>query len=491
MSTTDATAQGRGLQQYVGGVVIASVAIAGFLAVTAAGRPVPGPALLATLASAAFAAGVIKVGVPVRGVGGVREYTSMVEVAAVLLIVFLEPAWAMAVAVAASLLYEGLVHRNGASRVAFNTASEGLGTALGSVVFHTLASEAFSGDARTLGAALLGAATHIVVNNVTFLGLVAVISGRPASVVRSPALRSSLLLSVGLAATGLLVAILAVEAPWAVPLVAVPAVLSHVQANHRQQNLHLEAAKDAAETANQAMSEFLAHMSHEMRTPLGVVIGYGDLLDLTADLQPTEQHHLDQMMSASRHLTSIIDEVLDLSRIDAGQLRMNMEDVEARALATETLDLIEPLARDRNIQTQLVCSEERLWVSADEQRLRQVLLNLLSNAVKYNLNDGRITVAVESAAAEVRISVTDTGPGIAPADLHRVFLPFERLQPATSEVKGTGLGLSLSRRFVEAMEGRLEVASEVGVGTTFTVLLSGGDGRKDTGGTKRQPHRAP
>lgn len=489
MSMTDEAPRRRWLQAYVGAIVVATAAVAATLSWAASDRPAPSLPLLGLLAAAAFISGVAKVGLPVRGVGGVREYTSMIEVAAVLVMVFLEPAWAMGVSVAASLLYEGLVHRNGASRMAFNTASEGLGTALGSVVFHEIAGAPFSGDAMAIGVALLAAVIYIAVNNATFLGVVAALSGRRRSVLAGAAFRSSLLLSLGLATTGVLAATLAVEAPWGLPLVVVPAVLSHVQADDRRKSLHLEAAKDAADAANRAKSGFLADMSHEMKTPLGVIIGYGELLELDADLQPSEQHYLDQMMAASHHLTSIIDESLDLSRIEAGQLHLTMKHVDAQALARDSLALIQPLARDRELRTEIVCHGDGLRVSADEQRLRQVLLNLLSNAVKYNVTAGRITVTVEPAGPDVRIAVSDTGSGIAPSDLQRVFVPFERLPSTASAVKGTGLGLSLSLRFVEAMGGRLDVTSGPGVGTTFSVLLPRVDSRGEVGEAAPHPRR--
>lgn len=314
-------------------------------------------------------------------------------------------------------------------------------------------------------------------NAAAFLGVVALLAGeRGRAAVRGRELRSSLLLSMGLAATGVLAAVLAVEAPWALPLLVVPAVLTHVQARDRHEGLRLAAAKQAAETANQAKSEFLARMSHEMRTPLNVILGFGELLELDGDLEGEDAQHLQRISRAARHLNAVIDEVLDLSRVESGQLQLTMVTTDPVAVARESLELIEPLAAARDVRTSLVPRGDDLLVSADEQRLRQVLLNLLSNAVNYGRPSGRITVTIDGLPHEVRIAVTDLGPGIAPADLPRLFLPFERLQDATTDVKGSGLGLSVSRRFVEAMGGSLEASSEVGTGSTFTVRLPGPGG---------------
>lgn len=463
----------RELRVYVVAVVISAAAAAGVAAIAwvGSGEAAPSPLLLVLVATVVLVTSAARVGRPVLGIGGVREYTSFHEVGAVAVMVFLAPVWALAVAGVANLLQEGLVHRNAPVRTVFNSASEAIAIASGSAVFHAVAGGPFGGSPAAIGAAFLAAAVYIGVNNAAFLGVVALLAGAPGRAVRGRELRSSILLSMALAATGIVAAVLAVEAPWALPLLVVPAVLTHVQARERNEGLRLAAAKQAAETANQAKSEFLARMSHEMRTPLNVILGFGELLELDGDLEGEEARHLERIMRAARHLISVIDEVLDLSQVEAGQLHLTITATDAGAVAAESLELIEPLARARDIRTSLVSGDEDLTVAADEQRLRQVLLNLLGNAVNYGRPSGRITVTVDRSPQQVRIAVTDSGYGIAPADLERLFLPFERLHDPNAEVKGSGLGLSVSRRFVEAMGGRLEVSSEVGTGSTFTVLL--------------------
>jgi signal transduction histidine kinase/CheY-like chemotaxis protein len=226
-----------------------------------------------------------------------------------------------------------------------------------------------------------------------------------------------------------------------------------------------------AERANQAKSEFLSRMSHELRTPLNAVLGFGQLL-AAGELQDRQRANVDQILTAGRHLLTLINEVLDLSRIEAGELAVSLEPVRLAAVLDDTVDLVAPLAAARRVSLTTTAGETDAWVQADQQRLKQVLLNLLSNAIKYNREDGHVRVRVELPGTDrVRVVVADTGAGIAPDMLPLLFSPFERLGAEHGDIEGTGLGLSLSKSLVEAMGGTIEVTTTPGAGSTFTVEL--------------------
>ena len=234
----------------------------------------------------------------------------------------------------------------------------------------------------------------------------------------------------------------------------------------------IKAARLEAERANRAKSEFLSRMSHDLRTPLNAVLGFAQLLG--ADALTDDQHDsVRQIRRGGEHLLDLINEVLDIARIEAGQLSLSPEPVEVREIVGHALALVAPLARQRQIS--LVTSESALAsrsVVADRQRLNQILLNLLSNAVKYNRDGGQVTVGVEQPSEHnLRINVTDTGPGIPPQKLRLLFRPFERLGAESTAIEGTGLGLTLSRGLAEAMGGTIGVVSRLDVGSTFWIEL--------------------
>jgi PAS domain S-box-containing protein len=243
-----------------------------------------------------------------------------------------------------------------------------------------------------------------------------------------------------------------------------------------------EAARDDAQRASRAKSEFLSRMSHELRTPLNAILGFGQLLEL-GELDGEDAENVDHILRAGRHLLDLINEVLDVVRIEAGKLSLSLEPVEVAEVVTESLDLVRPAAADRGIGLRAPKRSGAGVAVADRQRLKQVLVNLLSNAVKYNVDGGEVVVSCELVPATtpgpdggpardwLRLSVRDTGRGI-PADrLDDVFTPFDRLGAEASGIEGTGVGLSLTRTLVEAQGGRIGVVSELGRGSTFWVDL--------------------
>jgi signal transduction histidine kinase len=256
-------------------------------------------------------------------------------------------------------------------------------------------------------------------------------------------------------------------------LTGVALLNARLQADGRAAAAAALEAKREADRANTAKSEFLSRMSHELRTPLNAILGFGQLLQLD-DLTEEQTEGVDHILGAGRHLLGLINEVLDLARIESGHLALSPEAVDVDEVIKDTVDLIGPLAAERALRIQAPSPPEGAWtVQADRQRLKQILLNLTSNAVKYNRHGGSITLTCNAGAdGRIRIAVADTGPGIPADKLPRLFTQFDRLGAEHSEVQGTGMGLVLARRLAEAMDGALTVASIEGEGTTFTLELS-------------------
>jgi signal transduction histidine kinase/ActR/RegA family two-component response regulator len=226
-----------------------------------------------------------------------------------------------------------------------------------------------------------------------------------------------------------------------------------------------------AELANRAKSEFLSRMSHELRTPLNAVLGFGQLLSM-GDLDEDQKESVDQILKGGQHLLGLINEILDIARIESGKLALSLESVEVSETVREALDLVRPLAAERQIEITVDPGVDGAYVVADRQRLSQVLLNLLSNAIKYNRLGGSVLIVVDEAPnGTTHIQVADSGDGIAAEDLSRLFTPFERLGADERRIDGTGLGLVLSKGLVEAMGGRLEAESRVWSGSTFRIEL--------------------
>jgi signal transduction histidine kinase len=249
-----------------------------------------------------------------------------------------------------------------------------------------------------------------------------------------------------------------------------------MEAEILRRSAELAQANQELRKANVAKDEFLSRVSHELRTPLTSISGFGELL-LHSELTSEQQEWTSIIRQASSHLSSLIDEVLDISTVESGLISLSLSPVALRPLFHEVIALIRPIADRRKV----VIHEPTFagghgYAFADRQRLKQVLINLLINAVKYNRAEGDVRVAVAGGEGErTRISVSDTGPGIDQASQERLFVAFERLDAAATEVQGTGLGLALSRKLVEAMHGTIGVTSFPGEGSTFWVEMPSGE----------------
>jgi PAS domain S-box-containing protein len=235
----------------------------------------------------------------------------------------------------------------------------------------------------------------------------------------------------------------------------------------------------ALERSTRAKSEFLSRVSHELRTPLNAILGFGQVLEVDA-LTDRQQNSVEQIMKGGRHLLELVNDLLEISRIEAGELSVSLAPVDVAHAVQDIVLMVEPLAQERSIDICHGSDTDAPIAIADEQRLKQVLLNLISNAIKYNRDGGRVDVAIEPAAGDqIRVNVSDTGHGIAAEDLERLFSPFERLGAEQTAVEGTGLGLALSRLMVEAMNGSLAVSSVHGEGSVFTLEVPAAPVRAD------------
>lgn len=230
-------------------------------------------------------------------------------------------------------------------------------------------------------------------------------------------------------------------------------------------------AKEQAEHSNRAKSAFLSSMSHELRTPLNAILGFAQLLKVTP-LSTDQSEDIDEIINAGNHLVHLINDVLDLSGIEAGKLSLSLAPVNIGKAIEEAVSLMGPLAKVKSVKMNWENESAPIFVSADATRLRQILVNLLSNAVKYNKENGEINISLKASENQgfIRASITDTGIGISHEQLTEIFKPFHRLNPSTT-VEGAGVGLSIVKQLIDAMDGRIGVTSELHSGSEFWIEL--------------------
>ncbi|WP_165821196.1 ATP-binding protein [Nocardioides gansuensis] len=238
----------------------------------------------------------------------------------------------------------------------------------------------------------------------------------------------------------------------------------------------LESAKELAEQANRSKDDFLSRMSHELRTPLNAVLGFAQLLDM-GDLDHEQRESVDHILKGGRHLLALVNDVLDLARIESGRLSLSVEPTRLVDVVDEAIQLTRPLARQHRVDLITSGAGGAVHAMVDRRRMKQVLINLVSNGIKYNRPGGRVEVDWKVADGRVLLTVRDTGIGIAATQRDDLFLPFARSDERTAEIEGSGLGLAVSRSLVEAMGGRLTLGETGESGSTFVVEMpDAGDG---------------
>ncbi|MFN0317072.1 MAG: sensor histidine kinase [Burkholderiales bacterium] len=234
----------------------------------------------------------------------------------------------------------------------------------------------------------------------------------------------------------------------------------------------LEVARLAADKANRAKSEFLSSMSHELRTPLNAMLGFAQIIE-TGSPTPAQKRSVDQILKAGWYLLALVDEILDLAAVESGKLALSMETVSLDEVLRECEAMVGPQAKQRGISMSFPDVDVSCPLSADRNRVKQVLSNLLSNAIKYNRPGGTVVVdCVASQPGRIRIRVRDTGDGLSPDRLAQLFQPFNRLGRETGAEQGTGIGLVAAKRVVELMNGAIGVESTVGKGSVFWFELN-------------------
>ena len=249
---------------------------------------------------------------------------------------------------------------------------------------------------------------------------------------------------------------------------------AHTEAELQRSLAHAQGqARAAADAANQAKSEFLANMSHELRTPLNAIIGFSEVLSerMFGEINEKQAEYLADIQESGRHLLSLINDILDLSKIEAGRMELEPSDFDLPSAIEHSLTLVRERAQRRGIGLGHTVDEQLGMIYADERKLKQVLLNLLSNALKFTPEGGRIDVRAALRDGVAEVSVTDTGIGISPEDQEAVFEEFRQVGTASKKVEGTGLGLAISKKFIELHGGKIWVTSQVGTGSTFAFTL--------------------
>lgn len=248
----------------------------------------------------------------------------------------------------------------------------------------------------------------------------------------------------------------------------------HLEELVAERTRELEQANEELREATRAKSRFLANMSHELRTPMNAIIGFSGLMrqGLAGPLNPDQQAQIDLIGAAGKHLLELINQVLDIAKVEAGREDVSFERVDLGAIAAEAVDIVRPLAKDKGIEFDLVIDPELRPLESDPGKIKQILLNLVGNAVKFT-EHGRVAISVTAdGAGEVRVTVEDTGPGIGPGDIERVFEPFSQIEiPGGVKPQGTGLGLTLSREYARLLGGDVTAESVLGQGSAFTLVL--------------------
>jgi PAS domain S-box-containing protein len=241
----------------------------------------------------------------------------------------------------------------------------------------------------------------------------------------------------------------------------------------RREAEHLRLAKQSAEAASQAKTEFLSRVSHELRTPLNAILGFAQILSADGQhpLDAHQQQRVAYIEQAGWHLVTLINDILDLSRIEQGQLTLALAEVPLAAVLAESIDMVRTQAATRQVELQADLHAPAVSVRADPTRLKQVLINLLSNAVKYNTTQGTVAIRCRVEVDCVAIAVIDTGIGLDHEQLAKLYQPFNRLGADKTSIEGSGIGLVVTKRLVDLMHGTLEVVSAPGAGSTFTVRL--------------------
>ena len=247
------------------------------------------------------------------------------------------------------------------------------------------------------------------------------------------------------------------------------------QLNNEMQNRikteeKLREAKEIAENANNAKSIFLSQMSHELRTPMNAILGFSQLLELD-DLNDEHRDYVNEILTAGHHLLHLINEILDLSKIESGNVDIDIQSLKPTSIIQECITLVRPLANQRNIKI-VEPTDNNIYILADSGLLKQVLINLISNAIKYNYDHGLITISIKNAPTNyLRITVSDTGKGLNEDELSKVFQPFERLDAKNSTIEGSGVGLTICKHLMEKMNGTIGVNSTQGEGCNFWIEL--------------------